>query len=280
MKKIPIHAKSNFEGMKKAGKMAANTLDMIEEFIKPGVTTEALDKICYDFITSNGGICAPLGYKGFPKSMCTSVNHVVCHGIPSDYELRDGDIVGIDVTPILDGWHGDSCRTFFVGNSFTENDPKTIKAKRLTKVTYNAMMNAINLVKPGIKLAEIGKSIQSYVAKYNFSVVRDFCGHGVGKTFHTEPMVPHYYADDVVDYADSITLEEGMFFTIEPMINAGRFDVNVSKIDSWTVTTKDRQLSAQFEHTIGVTANGCEIFTKSDNFENTRLFQILDSIKL
>jgi len=263
MKKIPIHTKDDFEGMRIAGEMAAKTLDMIGKFVKPYITTDEINTICHNFIIENNLIPAPLGYRGFPKSICTSVNQIVCHGVPNDYKLKDGDIIGIDVTVITpNGWHGDTCRTYFVGDSF-EKDNKTIKAKRLTKVTYNSMMKAISIVKPGIKLSEIGKTIQNYVAKYNFSVVRDFCGHGVGKIFHTDPMIPHYYGKDVSDYTDSIILQEGMFFTIEPMINAGKFDVIVSKIDGWTVATKDKKLSAQFEHTIGVTKNGCEIFTKS-----------------
>lgn len=277
MKKIITHSLDDFKKMEIAGKLAAQTLDMIGEFVKPGISTNELDKICHDFTIQNNAIPAPLNYKGFPKSICTSVNHVVCHGIPDDYKLQDGDIISIDVTSIVDGWHGDSCRTYFVGDSFIKN-PKTIKAKRLTKVTYNAMMLAISAVKPGERLSIIGQTIQEYVQQYGFGIVQDFCGHGVGKTFHTEPMVPHYYAKDISRYSDEIILKEGMFFTIEPMINAGRYDVIVSQFDNWTVTTRDKSLSAQFEHTIGVTSNGAVIFTKSQN--GTDFPKILEDFKL
>lgn len=277
MNKIILHDKVAFEGMRIAGNLAARTLDFIEDYIKPGVTTEYLDQLCAEFITKNNGISAPLGYRGFPKSICTSINHVVCHGIPSQQTLSDGDIVNIDVTPIVDGWYGDSSRMYLVGESFNK-DPKTIKAKRLTLVTYNAMMQAIAFVKPGILISDIGKIIQNYVEKYGFSVTRDFCGHGIGQSFHTDPQVPHYYNKEIAKYTDSITLKAGMIFTIEPMINAGTWEVLVSRLDNWTVTTRDKQLSAQFEHTIGVTEFGYEIFTLSSN--GNHYPKILDDLKL
>lgn len=262
MKKIKIHTQKDFEGMRVAGKLAAETLDMIGDFINPNITTDELNSICDEFIRKNGGTSAPLGYHGFPKSICTSINEVVCHGIPSNQKLKDGDIINIDVTPIVDDWHGDSNRTYLVGESF-KTDPKLDKAKRLTLATYRSMMKAIKIIKPGVKLSEIGKTIQNYVHQFGFSVVRDYCGHGIGKIFHSEPSVAHYYNSEIAQYSDKIILEEGMIFTIEPMINAGTWEVITSKSDSWTVTTKDKKFSAQFEHTIGVTKDGYEIFTSS-----------------
>ncbi|MFQ5783859.1 MAG: type I methionyl aminopeptidase [Alphaproteobacteria bacterium] len=236
--------------MRRAGRLAAETLDFIAPHIVPGVTTAELDRLCDTFIRDHGGTSAPLGYRGFPKSICTSVNHVVCHGIPGDKRLRNGDILNIDVTPILDGWHGDSSRMFFAGEV-------SRKARRLCDVTYEAMMRGIAAVKPGATLGDIGYAIQSYAEAERCSVVRDFCGHGVGRVFHDAPNVVHFG-----EAGEGPALREGMFFTIEPMINLGRFDVKILK-DGWTAVTKDRSLSAQFEHSIGVTATGHEIFTVS-----------------
>ena len=248
---IKIHNKDDFDKMRAAGKLAAETLDFITDYVRPEVTTNYLNDLCHEFIISRGGIAAPLNYKGFPKSICTSVNHVVCHGIPSDKNLKKGDIINIDVTVILDGWHGDTSRMFYVGDA-------GIKQKRLIQVTYESMMIGIEMVKPGIKLGDIGHAIQKYVEKHNYSVVRDYTGHGIGRIFHDEPTILHYGKADT-----GLTLKEGMFFTIEPMVNAGSYETILSKIDDWTVTTRDKSLSAQFEHTIGVTSSGFEIFTSS-----------------
>ncbi|MAJ23703.1 MAG: type I methionyl aminopeptidase [Candidatus Pelagibacter sp. TMED64] len=240
-----------FKKMKIAGKLAAKTLDIITPYIKPGVSTETLDKICYEHIRDNGGYSAPLYYRGFPKSVCTSTNHIVCHGIPSNKVLKESDILNIDVTAIVDGHHGDTSRMFFVGDV-------SVKSKNLVKATYESMMMAIKLVKPGLKLGDIGATIQKYTEEKGFSVVRDFCGHGTGTTFHKDPNILHYGKENT-----GPSIEEGMTFTIEPMINEGKFDVKMLK-DGWTAVTKDKSLSAQFEHTIGVTHNGYEIFTESD----------------
>ena len=249
---IEIHIKEDFEGMRKSGKLAAQILDMIAEHVQVGVTTEQLNDLCHDMIISNGAIPAPLNYKGFPKSICTSVNHVVCHGIPENKKLRDGDIVNIDVIVIVDGWYGDTSRMFFVG------DKVSVKAKRLTQTTYDAMMLGIEQVKPGATLGDIGHAIQTYAEAQGYSVVRDFCGHGLGRVFHTSPNVLHFGKKGT-----GLVLEEGMFFTIEPMINAGKFQTKLNKKDGWTVTTRDRSLSAQFEHSLAVTKDGFEIFTSS-----------------
>ncbi|NRB11237.1 MAG: type I methionyl aminopeptidase [Rickettsiaceae bacterium] len=254
---IKIHPKENFEKMRIAGKLAAETLDYITDYIKPGVTTNYIDDLCAKFIKSNGAISACLNYAPspnhppFPKSICTSINHVVCHGIPSEKKLKNGDIMNIDVTVIVDGWHGDTSRMYYVGDI-------GIKQKRLTEVTYNAMMQGIELVKPGVHLGDIGHAIQKYVEKHNFSVVRDYTGHGIGQVFHDEPSILHYGTPGT-----GLMLKEGMFFTIEPMVNTGGFKTILSKLDGWTVTTRDKSLSAQFEHTIGVTKDSYEIFTKS-----------------
>ena len=244
--------KEFFEKMRVAGKLAAKTLDEVTSFVKPGVTTNYLDKICYEFIKDNGGNSAPLYYRGYPKSVCTSSNHIVCHGIPSEKILNEGDIINIDVTTIVDDHHGDTSRMFYVG----ENIP--IKAKKLTKATYESMMKAITIIKPGTKLGDIGSTIQEHVEPLGFSVVKDFCGHGIGTVFHKQPNILHYGKKNT-----GMELEPGMTFTIEPMINEGKFDVIVLK-DGWTAVTKDKSLSAQFEHTIGVTHDSFEIFTKSD----------------
>ena len=242
--------RESFEQIKIAGSLAAETLDEVTPYVKPGVTTEKLDKICYEFIRDNGGYSAPLFYRGFPKSSCSSVNHVVCHGIPSEKYLKEGDIVNIDVTAIVNGWHGDTSRMFFVGDV-------SVKCKNLISATYNSMMEAISIIKKGIYLGDIGETIQTYVEKKGFSVVKDFCGHGIGKTFHEPPNVLHYGKK-----GDGIKLQTGMIFTVEPMINEGTYNTKLLK-DGWTAVTKDKSLSAQFEHTVGVTDDGFEIFTKS-----------------
>ena len=240
-----------FDQMRLAGSLAARTLDEITTYIKPGVSTEELDKICYEFIRDNGGYSAPLFYRGFPKSCCTSTNHVVCHGIPGSKYLVDGDIINIDVTAIVNGWHGDTSRMFFVGDV-------SVKGKNLVSTTYESMMKAISIIKNGVHLGDVGEAIQSYVEKKGFSVVRDFCGHGIGKTFHLPPNILHYGKK-----GEGAKLETGMIFTVEPMINEGVYNTKLLK-DGWTAVTKDKSLSAQFEHTIGVTEDGFEIFTKSE----------------
>ena len=242
--------KESFEQMKIAGSLAAKTLDEVTSFVKPGVATEKLDTICYEYIRDNGGFAAPLYYRGFPKSCCTSVNHVVCHGIPAEKYLKEGDIVNIDVTAIVNGWHGDTSRMFFVGDV-------SVKCKNLVSTTYNSMMKAISIIKNGIHLGDIGEVIQTCAEKEGFSVVRDFCGHGIGKIFHESPNVLHYGKK-----GDGIKLETGMMFTVEPMINEGIYNTKLLK-DGWTAVTKDKSLSAQFEHTVGVTNDGFEIFTES-----------------
>lgn len=249
---ITIHKSEDFEKMRIAGKLAGEILDYITPFVEVGVTTNYLNDLCHNKIIENNAIPAPLNYRGFPKSICTSVNHVICHGIPSEKTLKNGDILNIDVTVIVDGWHGDTSRMYFVGNDVS------IKAKKLTQITYECMMMGIEKVKPEIHLGEIGFVIQNHAEKHGFSVVRDYCGHGIGKVFHAEPSVLHYGKKN-----SGILLKEGMFFTIEPMINAGTFETLLSKHDGWTVTTRDKSLSAQFEHTIGVTKDGFEIFTAS-----------------
>ena len=266
---IILHDQEAFKKMRAAGKLAGEILDFIAPFVKENVTTNELNNLCHDKIIENGAIPAPLNYKGFPKSICTSLNHVVCHGIPDDEPLKKGDIMNIDVTVILDGYFGDTSRMYYVG----EASPK---AKKLCQVTYEAMMLGIEQVKPGVPLFRIGKAIQDYAEKNGFSVVRDFCGHGIGTIFHTEPNVLHYY-----DKNNTVIMEEGMFFTIEPMINEGNYktkfyqakpdalDQKAEKLKAdWVATTTDyasgkKSLSAQFEHTIGVTKDGCEIFTTS-----------------
>ncbi|HVJ53105.1 MAG TPA: type I methionyl aminopeptidase [Aliidongia sp.] len=249
--RIKLHAPEDFASMRKAGKLAAEVLDFITPTVKPGVTTEELDRLCHGFILDHGAVPAPLNYRGFPKSICTSINHVVCHGIPGERKLMDGDIINIDITVILDGWFGDTSRTFLVG----EKVP--LKARRLVDVTYEAMMRGIEVVKPGVRLGAIGHAIQSFAEAQRFSVVRDFCGHGLGRVFHSAPSVLHYGHP-----SEGPILRPGMFFTIEPMINTGRYEVKILA-DGWTAVTKDKSLSAQFEHTIGVTEEGYEIFTLS-----------------
>lgn len=248
---IPLHGEEAFAKMRIAGQMAAKTLDFITPHVVEGVTTEELDDLMHSYITRNGAIPAPLGYKGYPKSTCISINNVICHGIPApDKKLRNGDILNIDVTTIIDGWYGDTSRMFCVGKP-------SIKAARLVDITYECLMRAIDIVKPGTTLGDIGHTIQTIAEAERFSVVRDFCGHGIGTQFHTPPSVVHFGKKGT-----GTILEEGMIFTIEPMINEGRFDAKILS-DGWTAVTKDRKLSAQFEHTIGVTKDGFEIFTLS-----------------
>jgi methionyl aminopeptidase len=249
-RRIILYSPEDFAFMRRAGQLAAATLDMITEHVKPGVTTEALDRLCHEFILDHGAVPAPLGYRGFPKSICTSVNHVVCHGIPSPRRLEEGDILNIDVTVVLDGWHGDSSRMYAAGRP-------SVKAQRLMDVTYEAMMRGIAVIRPGATLGELGHAIQSFVERQRFSVVREFCGHGLGRAFHEPPNVLHFGRP-----GEGVTLREGMLFTVEPMVNAGRPEVKILD-DGWTAVTRDRSLSAQFEHTVGVTATGCEIFTLS-----------------
>jgi len=239
-----------FEKMRVAGNLAAKTLDMLTENIKPGITTDYIDKLGYEFIRDNGGYSAPLFYRGFKKSLCTSLNRVVCHGIPSDRILNEGDAVNVDVTAIINEHYGDTSRMFCVGKT-------PIKLNNLIDATYESMMRAIKILKPGIKIGDIGYEIQSYVEDKGFSVVRDFCGHGISTIFHEYPNILHYGKKNT-----GIKLESGMTFTIEPMINSGKYDVKILD-DGWTAVTKDKSLSAQFEHTIGITENGYEIFTKS-----------------
>ena len=240
-----------FEKMKVAGNLAAKTLDMLTGNIKEGISTDYIDKLGYEFIKDNGGYSAPLYYRGFNKSLCTSLNHVVCHGIPSESKiLEDGDALNVDVTAIIDNHYGDTSRMFCIGET-------SVKYKNLINATYDSMMKAISILKPGIKIGDIGFEIQSHVEKKGFSVVRDFCGHGIGTSFHEPPNILHYGKKGT-----GIEIKPGMTFTIEPMINAGKFDTKTLN-DGWTAVTKDKSLSAQFEHTVGITENGYEIFTES-----------------
>ncbi|MDX9690430.1 MAG: type I methionyl aminopeptidase [Proteobacteria bacterium] len=248
---IPLHGPEDFEGMRKAGRLAAEVLDYITPYVQPGVTTDELDKLCDQFTRDHGAVSACLGYRGYPKATCISLNHVVCHGIPSDRVLENGDIANIDVTVILDGWYGDTSRMYFVG------DKISIKAQRLVAATYESMMRGISVVRDGATVGDIGYAIQSYVEPLGFSVVRDFCGHGLGRVFHTAPSVVHFGRPGKGE-----VLRAGMFLTIEPMINTGKFGVKILS-DGWTAVTKDRSLSAQFEHSLAVTKDGYEIFTKS-----------------
>ena len=251
---IKQYSFEDFTKLKKAGEITAQALDFVTDKIKPGITTNIIDKIVSDFLKSKQATSAPLFYKGFPKSICTSVNHVVCHGIPSEKTLQEGDILNIDITSYIDGFHGDASRMYCVGQP-------SIKAQKLIDVTYQSLMRAIKILQPGITLGDIGFAIQSFVEQEGFSVVRDFCGHGIGRLFHEEPSVLHYGRKN-----DGLKLKEGMVFTIEPMINAGGYQTKVLN-DGWTAVTKDKSLSAQFEHTVGITNNGCEIFTLSDKFD-------------
>ena len=249
---IDIKTPEDIAKMRVAGKLAAEVLEMIGEHVVAGVSTGELDSICHDFIVkAQKAIPAPLNYNGFPKSICTSINHVICHGIPSDEKtLKSGDIINIDVTVIKDGFHGDTSKMFFVGKTPDH-------AKRLVRVTQECLYKAIDLVRPGIKLGDIGHIIQQHGEAHNYSIVREYCGHGIGRVFHEDPQVLHYGAPN-----QGIEITEGMTFTIEPMLNAGTRHTKLSKKDGWTVTTKDRRLSAQWEHTLAVTSTGCEVLTR------------------
>lgn len=248
MSQIPLYGAEGFEGMRRAGQLAGRVLDFIQPHVQAGITTQALDTLCHDFICDHGAIPAPLGYNGFPKSICTSVNHVVCHGIPGATVLKNGDILNIDVSVIVDGWYGDTARMFVL-------EPVPTRVRQLVQATYEALQLAIACVRPGAHLGDIGHAIQKHVESHGFSVVRDYCGHGIGRVFHGPPEVLHFGRP-----GQGIVLQEGMFFTIEPMINMGAAPVILLK-DGWTVVTKDRKPSAQFEHTLGVTADGCEVMT-------------------
>jgi len=247
---IKLHGPEGFEGMRRAGRAAAEVLDRLVPHVVPGIATQAIDDIVHREMIALGGIPATLGYRGFTGSCCTSINHVVCHSIPGDRTLRDGDIVNIDVTIIVDGWHGDTSRMFLVGDV-------PIKARRLVDITYECMMLGIDQARPGRFLGDIGHAIQTYAEKNRYGVVRDFCGHGLGRLFHDAPEVVHAGRP-----GSGPELRPGMFFTIEPMINIGKPAVKLLE-DGWTAVTRDRSLSAQFEHSVGITEDGCEIFTKS-----------------
>ncbi|WP_339703840.1 type I methionyl aminopeptidase [uncultured Sphingosinicella sp.] len=247
---IKLHGPEAFEGMRRAGQLAAAALDMLVPHVVPGARTIDLDTMVYEFVRERGGVPATVFYKGYSHSSCISINHVVCHGIPSTKKLVKGDIANIDITVIVDGWHGDTSRMFLVGDV-------PLKARRLVDITYECLMRGIAAAKPGNRLGDIGHAIQSYAEEQRCGIVRDFCGHGLGRMFHDEPSVVH-----VGKPGRGVLLKPGMFFTIEPMINLGRADVKVLD-DGWTAVTRDRSLSAQFEHSIGITETGCEIFTKS-----------------
>ena len=250
---ITIKTPEEIDKMRIAGRLAADVLQMIESHVQPGVTTDDLDKICHNYIVNEQkAIPAPLNYKGFPKSICTSVNHVICHGIPADKTLKNGDIVNIDVTVIYQDYHGDTSKMFFVGSP-------SIKAKRLVQITYECMKLGIDMIKPGVLLGDIGYEIQQHAESNDYSVVREYCGHGIGREFHEDPQILHYGLQ-----GSGIAIEEGMIFTIEPMINLGKRHVKLLA-DGWTVVTKDRSLSAQWEHTILVTSEGHEVLTKRDD---------------
>ena len=247
---IKLHGPEGFEGMRRAGRLAADILDALVPHVVPGLTPGELDDIVREHMLREGAVPATLNYRGYTKSCCTSINHVVCHGIPEDRKLRDGDIVNIDVTPIVDGWHGDTSRMYLVGDV-------PLKARRLVDVTYECLMVGIEQAKPGNRLGDIAAAIQRHAEASRYTVVRDFCGHGVGRLFHDTPEVVHAGRPGT-----GPELKPGMFFTVEPMINIGRPDVKMLD-DGWTAVTRDRSLSAQFEHSIGITEDGCEIFTKS-----------------
>ena len=250
MTKFNKYYPDEFKKLRNAGKISSQCLDFISDKIKPGVKTQEIDSLCVNFLKKHNAVSAPLFYRGFPKSICTSVNHVVCHGIPSDKTLKEGDIINVDVTSFVDGFHGDTSRTYCVGKV-------SIKAKKLVEITKEALERSIKILKSGIHLGDIGYEIQSFVESNGYSVVRDFCGHGVGRNFHEKPNVLHYGKKGT-----GPKLEEGMVFTIEPMVNAGKYETKLLN-DGWTAVTKDKSLSAQFEHTVGITNNGYEIFTLS-----------------
>ena len=239
-----------FEGTREAGAVASGALDEVAKIIKPGIKTDKIDKLCFEFINDNKAYSAPLFYRGFPKSCCTSPNHTVCHGIPTDKILKEGDIVNVDVTALKNGWHGDTSRMYYVGEV-------SAKAKKLVDTTYEAMIKSTKVLKSGIQVGDIGSVIQKHVESKGFSVVRDFCGHGTGKNFHQPPNILHYGEPKTGD-----VLKTGTIFTVEPMINEGNYETKVLN-DGWTAVTKDKKLSAQFEHTVGITDNGYEIFTSS-----------------
>jgi len=250
---VSIKSTDEIEKMRVAGRLASDVLDMVEQHVVAGITTDELDKLCHDYIVNEqNAIPACLNYRGFPKSICTSVNHVICHGIPGEKKLKKGDIVNIDVTVIKDGYHGDNSRMYYVGKP-------SILANRLSEVAKESMLIGIDMVKPGVQLGDIGHAIQKHAESNNFSVVREYCGHGIGKVFHEDPQVLHYGKPGT-----GLALKEGMTFTIEPMINAGRKETRLLP-DNWTVVTRDHSLSAQWEHTILVTSNGYEIMTNSAN---------------
>lgn len=248
--RIPLHGADAFAAMRKAGQLTASALDALAEIVKPGLATDTIDDFVLSFALDHGALPATLNYRGYRYSSCTSINHVVCHGMPNAKPLKDGDIVNIDVTLIVDGWHGDSSRMYAVGDV-------SRRADRLMQVTYESLMRGIAAVKPGNTTGDIGAAIQRYAESERCSVVRDFCGHGLGRVFHDRPNILHYG-----EPGEGITLEPGMFFTIEPMINLGKPHVKILA-DGWTAVTRDRELSAQFEHTVGVTETGCEVFTTS-----------------
>ncbi len=247
---IKLHGPGAFEGMRKAGLLAAEILDAMTDLVKPGVSTGEIDDVVRQMTLAGGAVPATLGYRGYAHSCCTSLNNVICHGIPGDKVLRDGDIINIDVTPLLDGWHGDSSRMYLVGDV-------PLKARRLVEVTYECLMIGIDKARPGARLGDIGAAIQAHAEKHRYGVVREFCGHGVGRLFHDSPEVVH-----AARAGTGPELKPGMFFTIEPMINLGKAGVRMMD-DGWTAVTRDRSLSAQFEHSIGITETGCEIFTES-----------------
>jgi len=245
---VQLKSDADIEAMRPACQHAANTLVMIEEHIRPGITTDEINSIVHQYTLQHGGIPAPLNYRGFPKSVCTSLNHVVCHGIPDNKKLKNGDIINVDVTSIIDGWHGDTSKTFYVGK------PK-LRAEKVTEIAREALQIGIDVVKPGATLGDIGYAIQTFVEKNRFSVVREYCGHGIGRIFHEDPQVVHYGKQ-----GEGMVIKEGMVFTIEPMVNAGKPAVKLLK-DGWTVVTRDKSLSAQFEHTLAVRKHGAEILT-------------------
>jgi methionyl aminopeptidase len=247
---IKLHGPEGFEGMRAAGQLAARILDAIAPMVQPGVTTGALDDAIREMMLDAGAVPATLGYRGYAHSSCISPNHVICHGIPSDKTLKEGDIVNIDVTPLLDGWHGDTSRMFYVGEV-------PLRARRLVEVTYECLMLGIEQARPGNRLGDIGAAIEAHASRHRYGVVREFCGHGVGRLFHDAPEVIH-----AARAGTGPVLKPGMFFTIEPMINAGRPQAKMLS-DGWTAVTRDKSLSAQFEHSIGITDDGCEIFTLS-----------------
>jgi methionyl aminopeptidase len=251
MSSIPLYNREDFAAMHRAGRLAAEVLDAMVGFVREGITTGDINDRCHAMILEHGAIPAPLNYKGFPKSVCTSVNHVVCHGIPGERVLESGDIVNIDVTVILDGWYGDTSRMYWVGEP-------SIQAKRVSQVAYESMMKGIEQVRPGATVGDIGHAIEKHTIAHHYSVVRDYCGHGIGRIFHGPPNILNFGTP-----GKGLVLKPGMFFTVEPMVNVGRPDTKLDARDGWTVTTRDRSLSAQFEHTIGVTETGFEIFTLS-----------------